>query len=344
MPKVFARRIGLLVLIAATAVATALAPQLASASPDATPKAPTVASVEKQLGRLALANSQLVEQYDHARVVLKNRQAAVVRANNTASAARNALAAASAEMSRTLTAEYEGSAMSVAGALLTSRSDDSYLAQMDTMNIVSAHTAQVVDHMSQMQQSAKSAATAANKLVDEANAQLATLAQTKIKVQKQITKYQVTLGMLTAAQQATYSAAINPTVSSAKVTFLAGHLVASAKAKIAVHFALAQVGKPYVWGAAGPSSYDCSGLTMASWAAAGVSLPHSAADQYNYGTHVSMSQLTPGDLIFMYSPIGHVTIYIGDGMMVSAPQSGEDVSVIPVSSFSGSIVGATHLG
>jgi len=342
--KPFARRIGLLVLIAATAATTALAPQLASASPDATPKAPTVASVEKQLGRLALANSQLVEQYDHARVVLQQRQAAVVRANKAASAAQSALDAASAEMSRTLTAEYEGSAMSVAGALLTSSSDNSYLTQMDTMNIVSAHTAQVVDHMSQMQQTANTAAATAKNLFAQANAQLKLLAQTKANVQKQITKYQVTLGMLTAAQQATYSAAINPVVSAKRVTFVASHLVASAKAKIAVQFALAQVGKPYVWGAAGPSSYDCSGLTMASWHAAGVSLPHSAADQYSYGTHVSMSHLTPGDLIFMYSPIGHVTIYIGDGMMVSAPQSGENVSVIPVSSFSGSIVGATHLG
>ena len=334
----------MLVLIAAVAATTALAPQLASASPDATPKAPTVASVEKQLGRLALTNSQLVEQYDHARVVLQSRLAAAARANKAAAVAQTAFTSATAEMSRTVTAEYEGSAMSVAGALLTSKSDDSYLAQMDTMNMVSAHTAQVVDSVTQLQKDATDAAAAAKNLVDQAHAQLLALAQSKRKVQSQITKYQTTLGMLTAAQRATYSASINPAVSPAKVTFAVSHLVASAKAKIAVNFALAQVGKPYVWGAAGPDSYDCSGLTMASWHAAGVNLPHSAADQYNYGTHVSLNNLTPGDLIFMYSPIGHVTIYIGDGMMVSAPQSGENVSVIPVSGSSGDIVGATHLG
>jgi cell wall-associated NlpC family hydrolase len=109
-----------------------------------------------------------------------------------------------------------------------------------------------------------------------------------------------------------------------------------------VRFALAQVGKPYVWGAAGPNSYDCSGLTMASWAAAGVSLPHSSALQYGYGEHVSLSDLQPGDLIFMYNPIGHVTIYIGHGMMVSAPQTGQDVMVVPVSEFASDIVGATR--
>ena len=72
----------------------------------------------------------------------------------------------------------------------------------------------------------------------------------------------------------------------------------------AVQFALDQVGKPYVCGAAGPDAYDCSGLTMASWQQGGVSLPHSAADQYNYGHHVSFDQLQPGDLMFFYQPIG----------------------------------------
>jgi cell wall-associated NlpC family hydrolase len=133
-------------------------------------------------------------------------------------------------------------------------------------------------------------------------------------------------------------------VSASTVQQISHNLGGTAKGRIAVEFALAQVGKPYVFGAAGPDAYDCSGLTMAAWAAAGVSLPHSAADQYNYGTHVPLSDLSPGDLIFMYSPIGHVTIYIGDGMMVSAPTEGENVSVVPVSSFSGDIVGATHLG
>ena len=69
---------------------------------------------------------------------------------------------------------------------------------------------------------------------------------------------------------------------------------------------------------------------MMAWAAAGVSLPHSAASQYNYGNHVSRDQLEPGDLIFFYSPIGHVTIYIGNGLMVSAPTEGEPVSVVPL--------------
>jgi cell wall-associated NlpC family hydrolase len=82
---------------------------------------------------------------------------------------------------------------------------------------------------------------------------------------------------------------------------------------------------------------------MAAWAHGGVSLPHSAAEQYNYGHHVSRDQLQPGDLIFFYQPIGHVTIYIGNGMMVSAPTEGENVSVVPLSAFNDSYTGATRL-
>jgi cell wall-associated NlpC family hydrolase len=82
---------------------------------------------------------------------------------------------------------------------------------------------------------------------------------------------------------------------------------------------------------------------MAAWASAGVSLPHSAAGQYDYGRHVSFANLQPGDLLFFYQPIGHVTIYIGDGLMVSAPETGENVSVVPANEFGSNFVGATRL-
>jgi cell wall-associated NlpC family hydrolase len=338
------RRVRPLVFVVALAAGIAAVPHLASASPDSAPATPTIASVQKELGQLALKNSQLVEQFDHARVVAQKRHVAAVKATRAAAAARTALDEANADMSRMLTAQYESTPLSAAGALLMSSNNETYLDDLDTMNIVSAHTAQLVGHMSDVKKAADSAAKTATKLNNQANADLAAVRKDKAAVQKQIDKYEATLGMLTAAQQAAFTQRINPAVNKTKVLKITSHIPASKRAKIAVRFALAQVGKPYVWGAAGPGSYDCSGLTMASWRAAGVSLPHSAADQYNYGTHVSMSQLSPGDLIFMYQPIGHVTIYIGDGMMVSAPQSGENVSVVPVSSFSSDIVGATHLG
>ncbi|MFF4469274.1 NlpC/P60 family protein [Streptomyces sp. NPDC001599] len=94
------------------------------------------------------------------------------------------------------------------------------------------------------------------------------------------------------------------------------------KADKAIAFARAQIGKPYVWGATGPGSYDCSGLTQAAWKAAGVTLPRVTYDQVNAGTTVSVSQAQPGDLVFFYDDISHVGLYIGDGMMIHAPKPG----------------------
>ncbi|GGW35308.1 NlpC/P60 family protein [Streptomyces caelestis] len=94
------------------------------------------------------------------------------------------------------------------------------------------------------------------------------------------------------------------------------------KAEKALAFARAQIGKPYVWGAVGPGSYDCSGLTQAAWKAAGVTLPRTTYDQVDSGTTVPVSQAQPGDLVFFYDDITHVGIYIGNGMMIHAPKPG----------------------
>ncbi|ANJ09086.1 C40 family peptidase [Streptomyces parvulus] len=94
------------------------------------------------------------------------------------------------------------------------------------------------------------------------------------------------------------------------------------KADKALAFARAQIGKPYVWGATGPGSYDCSGLTQAAWKAAGVSLPRVTYDQVNAGTTVPVSQAQPGDLVFFYDDLSHVGLYIGNGMMIHAPKPG----------------------
>jgi cell wall-associated NlpC family hydrolase len=115
---------------------------------------------------------------------------------------------------------------------------------------------------------------------------------------------------------------------------------ASGRASVAVQAAYAQLGKPYQWGAAGPNSFDCSGLTMWAWGKAGVSLPHSAAAQYNSGQHISQGNVQPGDLVFFGSPIHHDGIYIGGGNMISAPHTGDVVKI--QAAFRSDYVGATR--
>ena len=107
----------------------------------------------------------------------------------------------------------------------------------------------------------------------------------------------------------------------------------SGGAAAAIAFAKAQLGDPYVWGAAGPDAWDCSGLTMGAWQAGGVSLPHYSVAQYEQTTHISASQLQPGDLVFWGttsdpSSIHHVAMYLGDGMIIQAPRTGENVDIV----------------
>jgi cell wall-associated NlpC family hydrolase len=110
----------------------------------------------------------------------------------------------------------------------------------------------------------------------------------------------------------------------------------TAQAAAALEFAKSQVGKPYVWGATGPDAYDCSGLTGAAYAAAGVPLPRTSREQWYVGQHVELGALQPGDLLFWAydaadpATIHHVAIYAGAGLMVAAPHSGDVVKVQPV--------------
>ncbi|MFG2891981.1 NlpC/P60 family protein [Streptomyces sp. NPDC048248] len=102
------------------------------------------------------------------------------------------------------------------------------------------------------------------------------------------------------------------------------------RAAQAVSYAYTALGKPYVWGATGPSAYDCSGLTQAAWQAGGISLPRTTYTQINAGSRIERSQLAPGDLVFFYSGISHVGLYIGDGKMIHAPHPGAPVRIAPI--------------
>jgi len=341
-----------LALLAVGAAATTLvvAPSVAGAAPHATPSVagaaphatPSATDVQKKLGDLALQNTQLVEKYNQARLATAKAKTAAAIAQAASRAAQASYNQARQQYVRVIRSQYESSSLGAAGALLESDSGSDYLQRITSLGVMSTHVSQVVTHIDQVREVADSSASKAATLYAAAKTHSEQVATQRKTITAQIAKYQKLLQQLNSQQRADYLRATTPSVAAKATTHLPK--AASGAAQKAVQFALQQVGDPYVFGAAGPNSWDCSGLTMMSWKAAGVSLPHSAADQYNYGHHVSLDNLSPGDLIFMYQPIGHVTIYIGNGLMVSAPTEGEDVTVVPVSSFSGDIVGATHLG
>ncbi len=347
----------------------------AVATPADTPAAkPTVESVRAKLDTLARQNSQIVDKYDGAKIRLDQRTAAAAGAARQSTLAQQHYSAARKNLVRVIQAQYMGSGMGAAGALLDSNSSLNYIDRLDVMDLVSIQTTEVVKNATHARKSAAAAATVAARALDAAKTERASLATQRTAVQKQIARYQDLLATLTAEQQAAYeraeearaaeaqAAAANAGPANTNQTATATHHkkkqknanygassikitgAPSAKAEIAVKFALAQVGKPYVFAADGPGSYDCSGLTMASWRAAGVHLPHMASAQYNRGHHVTLSQLLPGDLVFYYQPIGHVSIYIGNGLLVSAPQPGENVEIVKLKYTLGDFTGATRVG
>ncbi|MEU9150197.1 C40 family peptidase [Streptomyces sp. NPDC048417] len=105
------------------------------------------------------------------------------------------------------------------------------------------------------------------------------------------------------------------------------HSKASAAGQKAVAFATAQVGKPYVWGAEGPDSYDCSGLTSQAWASAGQPIPRTSQEQWKQLKHVDVKDMRPGDLIIYFDDASHVAMYVGDGAIIQAPRPGRTVSI-----------------
>jgi cell wall-associated NlpC family hydrolase len=144
------------------------------------------------------------------------------------------------------------------------------------------------------------------------------------------------ISTLSAAQQATIVSGGGSTTNTVKV------VASNSRAAAAVAYAESKLGDSYVYAAAGPSVFDCSGLTMAAWASAGVSLPHNAAEQMSVTTSVSYANAQPGDLLFFYdSPgyVGHVGIYIGNGMLIDAPHTGAWVREISLADIGMTLAG-----
>ncbi|MFL6096960.1 MAG: C40 family peptidase, partial [Blastococcus sp.] len=226
---------------------------------------------------------------------------------------------------------YTSDGLSRLDVLLTSNSADQLVHQLGTLDAIAGHTNEQVAEVAQAADAAKQAQAAADEAQATAQKSYDDIAAQQKDLQAKIADYQRQYAALTAPQQqqvlAAHGGDTQPVPS--------GVVAASGAAQKAVDTALAQVGDPYVWGAGGPDAFDCSGLTQYAYSAAGVSLPHSSSSQSRMGTPVSRDQLQPGDLVFFYSPVSHVGVYIGNGQMVHASTSGQPVKVASLDSMGG---------
>jgi cell wall-associated NlpC family hydrolase len=246
-------------------------------------------------------------------------------------------------VSATLSDYQSAGGLSTTTSFLVADNPKAFLTKLADDAVAQHEQAAILARLLQQQNLLTARQTQARVELDAVRADRARLSRAKAELAGKITKAKSLLSSLQAKQRArlqalqqaadasTASGSTDQTSRDATRPAL-GDVAASGRAQIAVRTALAQIGDPYVYGAAGPDAFDCSGLTMYAWAAAGVALPHSAAMQASLGTPVSLSDLSPGDLVFYYSPISHVAMYIGHGDVVEAPHTGANVQIVPVSS------------
>ena len=209
------------------------------------------------------------------------------------------------------------------------------LQRMQSLELLAQRDAETVIELQAAKRSFESSRTTLAAAAKTQAATVARLAAEKAKVEEAVRRTKALLGRMNATERASATGS-SSTGSSGGSAPLPNLPPASGGAAKAVAFAKAQIGEPYQYGAAGPNSWDCSGLTMVAWQQAGVSLPHSSRSQYSATRRISRSQLAPGDLIFYYSPISHVSIYVGNGMRVTATHTG---STVKLQSIGDSVVG-----
>lgn len=344
--------------IVAAGSAAFLIPTIAAAVPR-DPATDTIASVTQRLDNLSKQSESLAEKYNGAQITLTARQKAAGKAQSAFRSAAATYQTARAQLTNTLKSQYEGAQFSTAGALLTSTNEANYLDKVEALNLLNAHRSAVVAELITARANADKAQEAAADALQKAKSVRDLVSKQRADVEAKTKKYTDLLATLNAQQQEQYRDRNAPTAAQLATTQTTQALPAapaqpaappavgggSAKAQIAVAYARAQLGKPYVFAAAGPDAFDCSGLTMMAWAAAGVSLPHYAPSQMQYGSTVpiDVSAMLPGDLIFLYPDIGHVEIYAGNGMAISAPQPGDVVKYVSVAYDMPNIVGVRRI-
>jgi cell wall-associated NlpC family hydrolase len=300
-------------------VAVVLTPSVASAEPT------TAEQARQAVTDTGQKLSALDEQVHEATATAELQQATADAAAASADQAQAQLTALEPQLRAIAQTGYVGTTRGRLAAFLTSGSADDLIQQMNTLDQLASHADAVVAQAAAARAAAEQAQQAATEAAQAATAAEAELETQKDQLADELAGYQADFARLSATDQVrVHNALAGPDVVAAPAP------APTEAAGVAVQTALAQVGDMYGTGASGPDTFDCSGLTQYAYAAAGVFLPHSSRAQANLGVPVSRAELQPGDLVFFYSPISHVGMYIGNGQMVHASVTGKPVAVTSV--------------
>jgi cell wall-associated NlpC family hydrolase len=305
-------------LAAATAALVLLVPGGSGIAQPAAPK-PTLTQLVAQAKQLEFQINALSEQFDGLRIQLGRAQADAKVAQAAAARIGTALSAGQQAVAQLAAENYMSAGLDPTMQALTAGNPGQFLSQASTITEMDQSSGDAVSTLRgeenqavRARQTAEQQVAAVNALESQMNAKRKTI-DGKI---DQVNSAAMRQAMTIFNQTGQYPNISIPTANTVGAQ--------------ALQAALSRRGDPYVWGAAGPGDFDCSGLVVWAFSQLGIALPHYTGDLWNSGVHVARNDLEPGDLVFFYADISHVGIYIGDGLMVDAPDFGQDVMVQPV--------------
>ena len=297
--------------------------------------AQTLAQVQAQVNRLEEEATTAAEGAQEAKVKLASLTRSLAGIQAQAAAQGKTVDAISKTLGVIAVNQYKSGALSQSLELLFSSDPALYLSSAGSLEAITRRKSTQLRKF----QSAEQALNATSLTVSDRLAQVkslqAKLAERSALAQRKLAQAELLLSKLKKEDRERLAKLAEDQENADQASSLAAAKAAagvSGRSGIALKYALAQIGDRYVFGAAGLTTWDCSGLTMRAFQAAGVSLPHSSAAQSRMGKSISFGQKKPGDLLFFGRPVSHVGIYLGGGRMVHAPRSGSRVKVAEASS------------
>ncbi|MEO3886604.1 C40 family peptidase [Nonomuraea sp. B5E05] len=301
-----------------TAAALLLSVPTVPASAD--PK-PSLKDLAARVEKMHVEIETLTEQYNGQREKLKTAKKAAEAAQKTLTASETDLAAKRAKAVLLAQNAYITGGLSRALAFTSSQDPGNFLDRAATTFAIEQRQGEELNQLTKARKAAERARASARSRISEVEKIVKDLDTKRDKISKLVAKVESNLfrrALGEAGRPGTRATRVNLPIAG------------SGKAAQAARWALTQQLKPYVWGAEGPGSYDCSGLVMAAYQRVGISLPHYTGNQWTAGRHISRDEMRPGDLVFFYSDLHHVGIYLGGGMMVHAPRTGDVVRIASI--------------
>ncbi|GAA3832238.1 NlpC/P60 family protein [Streptomyces coacervatus] len=323
----------------AVAAGALLVPPPAAAAPGPKPGGRTVAGRLTDLQRLYREAEKATETYNATAERLTKQRAEVARLDRELAGARRSLDDSRVAAGRLARQQYQGTTeLSAYVRLLLARNPQQALDEGHVIGQLARERAETVGRLTDSEKKADALARAARKALDGQLSLAERQKKDRDDVQARVQDVEQLLVSLTPEQLAALAELEKDGTDKAQRRLMASGVLSgrrkpSRKGNRAIRYAVRQIGKPYKWGAEGPKSYDCSGLTSQAWGRAGTPIPRTSQEQWAQLPHIPLKKLRPGDLVIYFPEATHVAMYLGKGLMIQAPRTGENVEVAPVASY-----------